>query len=95
MKKLCFLFFCLCLVQGSVSAQGFNPAQSPNPRVQEYVSDTSDAYYDDTVVPEYGSEESPAFLNRENMNPNEDSYGYGGADGVGSDAYDDDPYENE
>lgn len=94
MKKLCFLIFCLCLVNCSAQADGFNPAQSANPLVQEYVSDTSDAYYDDVVVQEYGSEESPAFLNRENINPNEGSYGYGTADGISSDSYDDYSYQN-
>jgi len=37
-----------------------------------------DLMYDQTVFEKYGSTESPAFLNREKMNPNESDYGYEG-----------------
>lgn len=76
-------------------AQEPNNSCVVNPQIQEYNSDTSDDFYEDNVMQEYGSEASPAFLNRENINPNEDSYGYGTSDGVNSDSYDDDPYQNQ
>lgn len=41
----------------------------------------SDDFYSELIAPEYGSDQSPAFLNRENINPNESDYGYGGFDG--------------
>ena len=44
--------------------------------------DAWDAQQDDTIYNNYGSEESPAFLNRENINPNESDYGYGSTDGM-------------
>lgn len=37
---------------------------------------------DQKVYENYGSTSSPAFSGRENINPNEDSYDFGGADGT-------------
>ncbi|MFA7659522.1 MAG: hypothetical protein WCY19_08825 [Candidatus Gastranaerophilaceae bacterium] len=37
--------------------------------------------YNQTIYERYGSDESPAFNNRENINPNESDYGYGETDG--------------
>lgn len=37
---------------------------------------------DTTIYNKYGSEYSPAFQNRENINPNESDYNYGASDGV-------------
>lgn len=37
---------------------------------------------DKNIYENYGSEESPAFLNRENINPGEADYNYGSGDGV-------------
>ncbi len=95
MKKICFLILCLYFIVYPASTQEITDAtlqKSANPIVQEYLSNTQDAYYNDNVTEQYGCEQSPAFLNRENINPNEDSYGYGGSDGIGSDSYDDYPY---
>lgn len=55
-----------------------------NPKVQKNSSDTegSDDFYNELINEDYGCDMSPAFLNRENMNPNEADYGYGGSDGM-------------
>lgn len=37
--------------------------------------------HDTIIFDKYGSEDSPAFLNRENINPNESDYAYGHSDG--------------
>lgn len=37
--------------------------------------------HDEAIYDNYGSDQSPAFLNRENMNPNESDYGYGTPNG--------------
>lgn len=95
MKKFCFLFLCLCL-SSCVFAQEVNyDSDQTNPQVREYESDTTDAYFDNNVVEQYGSEQSPAFLNRENINPNEDSYDYGSTDGMNYDSYNDASYQYE
>lgn len=39
--------------------------------------DTWDRIHDQTIDKKYGSEDSPLFLNREEMNPNEQDYDYG------------------
>jgi len=55
-----------------------NKNQQPNVNPGGSESDW-DIMYDETIYERYGSTESPAFLNREEMNPNEGDYGYEGA----------------
>lgn len=46
-------------------------------------SEDSDDFYDEMIYEQYGSDQSPAFNNRENINPNESDYSYGSADSGG------------
>lgn len=60
---------------------GIQPKQKTQPAGEpsEYVWDKEEEEY---IYDNYGSEYSPAFLNRQNMNPNESDYGYGSFDGL-------------
>lgn len=57
--------------------------KADRPGMQKQSSDTqgSDDFFNEMIYEQYGSIESPAFMNRENINPNESDYGYGGSDG--------------
>lgn len=94
MKKI-ILLVCLCLISYPVWAGTFHSyAKAATNNVQNHEGqddDTqgSDDFYRELIAPEYGSDKSPAFLNRDGMNPNEDSYGYGSTDGVDYDNSDD------
>lgn len=63
-------------ISGTVKEQNEDSQSDTDPQGSE--SDW-DRMYDETVYERYGSTESPAFLNRENINPNESDYGYEGA----------------
>lgn len=95
MKNFVFLI-CFCLISSPVFAQnesnyifsGKNQQQIQNAN-QDDSDDTrekAEQVWDETVnnyvTDHYGSDESPAFSNRENINPHEDQYDSGGADGV-------------
>jgi len=90
MKKILLLIFCLYILPCYVYADDApcdnsnwgvqaKPENKTNSDVSEQVWDGEEENY---IYDNYGSEESPAFLNREKMNPNESDYGYGTADGV-------------
>lgn len=84
---------CLCLFSFSYPAFGDDaPADDSNWGVQPVPQPTQDTggsaeqdawkrEHDEIIYQKYGSEDSPSFLNRENMNPNESDYGYGSTDG--------------
>ena len=44
-------------------------------------SQGSDDFFYDEIYEQYCSNKSPAFNNRQNINPNESNYGYGQTDG--------------
>jgi len=91
MKKLFNLIICLSLFLFTSCAFGDDaPSDDSNWGVQPQKQSpkiapsekTWNEEQDETIYDNYGSEESPAYLNRENMNPNEADYDYGTADGV-------------
>jgi len=74
------------------NAQDLNPytynngAQQPKDqglRTDNSNADTenSDDFYNEMIRQQYGSDLSPAFNNRENINPNESDYDYGSTGG--------------
>ena len=88
MKKIISLFICLFSFVYPVCAQDVNPYTYNNntrqPKDQGLNTDNStadmensDDFYNEMIKQQYGSNQSPAFLNREDINPNEDSYDYG------------------
>jgi len=94
--KVFLLVICFCLISSPVFAKNeSNYIFSGASKQQEQANEKSDAYEDEEnaqqiwndtinnyVQKNYGSEESPAFLNRDGINPNEADYGYGGASGL-------------
>ena len=62
---------------------GIQPASDNQQAKQDNNSDQqgADDFYSELIAPQYGSDQSPAFLHRENINPNESDYGYGSFDG--------------
>lgn len=55
------------------------PAQAITPEASE---DVWNQQRNNIIDEKYGCDTSPGFLNRDNINPNESDYGYGGFDGV-------------
>lgn len=89
MNKVILLIMCFCLISYPVFADDA-PADNSNWGVQPAYQDADDSSpsqdawdreRDEIIDRKYGSEDSPAFLNRENINPNEADYGYGSTDG--------------
>lgn len=91
MKKfLTYLIFCLCLTTSTVIADessnanwGIAPVNDKEAAREAEYDDTqgSDDFFDEEIYDEYGSNKSPAFNNRQNINPNESDYGFGQTDG--------------
>lgn len=95
MKNLVLLIF-FCLISSPVLAKsasnyifsGKNQQQiqaneqSDSALKEENAEQIWNYTVDDYIDRNYGSDASPAFSNRENINPNESDYGYGTADGV-------------
>lgn len=89
MNKEVLLILCMCLLSYPAIAQDEtytdtnknvqqqNTNNEPTTQPEGSESDWN-LLYDQLVNERYGSIESPAFLNRENMNPNESNYGYSG-----------------
>lgn len=90
MKKFAFLiiFILAFSYMHHALADDVNPTSDPNwgvPSENENThnddysksgEDEWDKIYDQTIYNKYGSDQSPAFLNRDNMNPGESDYGY-------------------
>lgn len=90
MKKFAFLIIFILAFSYThhAFADDVNPTSDPNwgvPSENENThqadedtptEDEWDKIYDQTIYNKYGSDESPAYLNRENMNPGESDYGY-------------------
>lgn len=94
MKKA-ILLICLCLFYQPVFAKWDNNyCKIANNKTvsNNQGSDTegADDFFNELILPEYGSDESPAFLNRENINPHEDSYNDNSPDASEVDSSDDD-----
>lgn len=91
MKKSVFLIICIFLFSAPTFSDGVSSdnsnwgIQPPSANTQnDNTSDEEDEWnriHDEVIYKKYGSEESPSFLNREEMNPNESDYGYGTPDG--------------
>ena len=92
MKQLFFLVLCLFLFLSislafaddapcDNSNWGIQP-QKQSPQKLSAAEKTWDEEEYEYIYENYGSQESPAFLNRENINPNEADYNYGSCDGV-------------
>jgi len=86
---MCLLSFCLSC---PVIAQDLNPYTYKNNLHQHkdegLTTDNSDAdtqdtddFYNEMINEQYGSNLSPDFNNRENINPNESDYSYGSSEG--------------
>lgn len=86
------MLICFCLVSSSVWAQAQNESNyifSGKPQQQEIdeqvencdSEETWQELHDQLIYDNYGCEDSPAFLNRENINPHESDYEYGSSDG--------------
>jgi hypothetical protein len=94
MKKIICLIVCVFsfLFVSPVFSQDFSQNMPQNgSRVQSTQgiptdnndSDTqdSDDFYNEMIYEDYGSNQSPAFNNREDINPNESNYGFGSSGG--------------
>lgn len=93
MKKIASLFISTFFLLSPAYGDD-TPLDDSNWGIQHRASNTSESQnispseqawnetIDTAIYDQYGSEYSPAFSNRENMNPNESDYGYGTADGV-------------
>lgn len=93
MKKSAYLILFLCLFSSPTIAIAENGStgETYNVENQPYTSEQSttdendddaqesDDFYNELISPDYGSDQSPAFNNRGDMNPNESNYGYEGA----------------
>lgn len=88
MKKI-ILLLCLYLIffSGSAFSKDYDAGNESD-------KEDSDDYYREMIAPGYGSDKSPAFLNRDDENPNEDSYGYGTPDGIDDDDTGDDSFDS-
>lgn len=91
MNKLLLLIICCCFLHCPAFADntdapsdntnwGINPTPQNNNNITPSEK-AWDAEHDEIIDNRYGSVYSPAFLNRENINPNEADYGYGSSDG--------------
>ncbi len=92
MNKIILLLLCLCIMNCPIFAQGslqqskdgvdtdISEQNSEDEDSQD--SEDSDDFYNEIIYQQYGSDMSPAFMNRENINPNESDYGYGSTDGI-------------
>lgn len=89
MNKEVLLVLCMCLLSYSAIAQeeAYSDTKETTGQQKQIINQNTqtesseqdwDLMYDQTVNERYGSIESPAFLNREEMNPNESDYGYAG-----------------
>ena len=81
-----FLFVSSAFAQGERVSYDFDETNyrqnNDDSKNDKWDSDETDYFYTDLIEPYYGSDQSPAFLNRENINPNESDYGYGSTDGT-------------
>lgn len=82
-----FMFFSPVFAQGEMICydmddENVKQNQDGTTSNDDYDSEDSDYYYNELIEPEYGCDQSPAFLNRGNINPNESDYGYGSTDGT-------------
>lgn len=95
MKKLILLFICIvptviCYPVFAAEAApddsnwGIQPVTKDWQRAQQTSSSEKawDEEVNEKIYENYGSEASPAFLNRENINPGESDYDYGSGDGL-------------
>lgn len=90
MKKSVLFLICLFIfplfhfaqadVTGDDSNWGIQPTKSV-PAPTEKSEQTWQDEHDEAIYDNYGSDQSPAFLNREKINPNESNYNYGTPDG--------------
>lgn len=84
----CMFSFCPAVLASDSSVDDSNWGVYPQNRDEENAEETSSAEdiwnYErsDLIYNNYGSDQSPAFSNRENINPNECDYGYGSTDGL-------------
>lgn len=91
MKKIVLFFmclFCLCFSVDAKDLTGCAVSLKNTPQSQDDIQDDNNAgseaedvwerEYERALDEGYGSSQSPAFLNRENINPNEDEYDYSG-----------------
>lgn len=92
MKKvsLLIIFLFIFSYMNHAFADDVNPTSDPNWGVKPKNENAAQAdesnqseeewnkIYDQMMYNKYGSDESPAFLNREKMNPSESEYGYDG-----------------
>ena len=87
-----FTFSIFHQISSNVSAQATNEEEGnwgvepiimnkPNKNNTENSEKTWQGEHDEVIFDHYGSDQSPSFLNREDMNPNESDYGYGSPDG--------------
>lgn len=93
MKKL-ILFISLCLFacpaySQTSKANSTQIGSQQSDIIQDSDTEGADDYYRELIAPEYGSDQSPAFMNRENINPSESSYSSGFDSGAYCDGSDD------
>lgn len=79
-----FFFVPVCFALGIDSNNTYDATKTFHDKdydsLQEKDKEGCDDFYNELIAPDYGSIESPAFNNRENINPNESSYDYGSSE---------------
>lgn len=93
MKKYLSILLCLFFCSYPIEAADADPhaglrmdllqtrADNLGRNASADLNDADDEFYNELINQDYGCDQSPAFLNRENINPNESDYGYGATDG--------------
>lgn len=96
MKKfiliICTLLFSVSAIAAETSTNTYNNNSTIKKEIknlQDPDTEGADDFYRELIAPQYGSDQSPAFLNRENINPSESSYNYGSSDAAECDSSDD------